>query len=198
MESIVLQGQGEKDQELVEKPNYFIHRPEERAGNDLSFEEGRTSGINQLQANFRSVQIQAQRSSEEADRSKEQLGKRQRQIQLALTFPHKGTGFQIRAFSCGQCIQYVQNPYGIHSQGAGKDEKYFSTQIMDEMKHIKSSIDVQLGKFVKELKKLTSNINYLRKNHRTFTDWYRVTDVRLDSISNTCDIIVRKFQVQND
>ncbi|MBW0546345.1 hypothetical protein O181_086060 [Austropuccinia psidii MF-1] len=66
------------------------------------------------------------------------------------------------------------------------------------MKHIKSSIYVKLGKFDKELKKLTSNINYLRNNDRTFTEWCKVTNSRLESISNPCDRIERKNQVHND
>ncbi|MBW0516370.1 hypothetical protein O181_056085 [Austropuccinia psidii MF-1] len=33
----------------------------------------------------------------------------------------------IGAFSRGQCLQYGQTFHGIHSQRAGKDEKYLST-----------------------------------------------------------------------
>ncbi|MBW0463207.1 hypothetical protein O181_002922 [Austropuccinia psidii MF-1] len=40
MEPIVLQRQRQKDEELVEEPKSFIHRPEEGVGNDSSLEEG--------------------------------------------------------------------------------------------------------------------------------------------------------------
>ncbi|MBW0461785.1 hypothetical protein O181_001500 [Austropuccinia psidii MF-1] len=56
MKSLFLQGQGRKDKELVQEPESFIHRPEERVGNNLRFGEGRPSGIYELQASFRSVQ----------------------------------------------------------------------------------------------------------------------------------------------
>ncbi|MBW0492555.1 hypothetical protein O181_032270 [Austropuccinia psidii MF-1] len=72
MESIVLQIQAQKDKELVEEPKYFIHRPEERAGNDPSFGERRPSGVNQLQTSSRSIQRKSQRTSEEEEGFKEQ------------------------------------------------------------------------------------------------------------------------------
>ncbi|MBW0460622.1 hypothetical protein O181_000337 [Austropuccinia psidii MF-1] len=62
MESLVFQGQCQRDKELVEELNSFIHRPEERVENDPRFGEGRPSGINQPQASFRSVQRQSQRA----------------------------------------------------------------------------------------------------------------------------------------
>ncbi|MBW0521255.1 hypothetical protein O181_060970 [Austropuccinia psidii MF-1] len=71
-------------------------------------------------------------------------------------------------------------------------------QIRDKIIHIESIIDFQLGKFDKKSKELTSNIIYLRNNDRTFTEWCRVADMRLESISNTCDRIERKCQVKND
>ncbi|MBW0565685.1 hypothetical protein O181_105400 [Austropuccinia psidii MF-1] len=49
MEPIVLQRQGKKDKELFEKSKSFIHRLEERVGNDPSFGQRRLSGIYQLQ-----------------------------------------------------------------------------------------------------------------------------------------------------
>ncbi|MBW0541966.1 hypothetical protein O181_081681 [Austropuccinia psidii MF-1] len=45
---------------------------------------------------------------------------------------------------------------------------------------------------------LTSDINDLKKNDRTFTKWCKVTNARLESISNKCDRIERKFGVQHD
>ncbi|MBW0581424.1 hypothetical protein O181_121139 [Austropuccinia psidii MF-1] len=70
-EPIVLQRQGQKDKELVEEPKSFIHRPEEETVNDSSFGDRRPSGVYQLQTSSRSVQRQAQRTSEETERSQE-------------------------------------------------------------------------------------------------------------------------------
>ncbi|MBW0535843.1 hypothetical protein O181_075558 [Austropuccinia psidii MF-1] len=70
VEHTVLKRQVKKDKELVEEPKYFIHIPEEGTGNDSSFGERRTSGLSQLQTSSRSVQRQAQRTSEEAERSR--------------------------------------------------------------------------------------------------------------------------------
>ncbi|MBW0498441.1 hypothetical protein O181_038156 [Austropuccinia psidii MF-1] len=72
MEPIVLQIQGQKYKELVEEPNSFICIPEEGVLNDPSFGERRPSGVNKLQTISISVQGQAQRTSEETERSQEQ------------------------------------------------------------------------------------------------------------------------------
>ncbi|MBW0514328.1 hypothetical protein O181_054043 [Austropuccinia psidii MF-1] len=85
--------------ELVEEPKSFIHRPEERVGNDPSFGERRPSGFNQLQTSSRSVQGQAQKTSEETERSQEQSRQGKRQIQLAHTLPTRVQDPQIGAFS---------------------------------------------------------------------------------------------------
>ncbi|MBW0590396.1 hypothetical protein O181_130111 [Austropuccinia psidii MF-1] len=69
----------------------------------------------------RSIQRESQRTSEEEERSQESSGKGQRQRKLAQTLPTRVQDPQIGAFSCGQCLQYGQDPYGIHSQRAGKD-----------------------------------------------------------------------------
>ncbi|MBW0477928.1 hypothetical protein O181_017643 [Austropuccinia psidii MF-1] len=45
----VLQRKGQKDKELVEEQKSFIHRPEERVGNDSSFRDRGPSGVYQLQ-----------------------------------------------------------------------------------------------------------------------------------------------------
>ncbi|MBW0474710.1 hypothetical protein O181_014425 [Austropuccinia psidii MF-1] len=198
MESIVFQRKGQKEEELAEELKSFIHRPEERVGNDPSFGERWSSGVNQLQTSSRSVQRQAHRTSEEAERSKKHSRHGKMQSQLAQTLPTRVQDLQIGAFNHGQCIKYGQNSYGIHTQGVGKDEHDFSMRIMDEIKRIKSSIDVKLCKFDKELKKLTSYINELRNNDRTFTEWCKVKNGRLESISNTCDRIQRKNQLHND
>ncbi|MBW0555003.1 hypothetical protein O181_094718 [Austropuccinia psidii MF-1] len=100
--SIVLQRKVKKDKELVEKTKYFIHRPEERVGNDPSFGERRPSGTNQIKTSSRSVQGQAQRTSEEAERSQEQSKK----SQLKQTLPTMVQDPHIGAFSSGKCIKY--------------------------------------------------------------------------------------------
>ncbi|MBW0580693.1 hypothetical protein O181_120408 [Austropuccinia psidii MF-1] len=111
LEPIVLQRQSQKDKELVEEAKSFIHRPEEGVGNDSSFGDRMPSGVYQLQTSSRCVQRQAERSQELS-----------RQSQLAQTLPTSVQNPQIGAFSRGQCLQYEQDSYGIHSQGAGKDE----------------------------------------------------------------------------
>ncbi|MBW0574969.1 hypothetical protein O181_114684 [Austropuccinia psidii MF-1] len=198
LEPIVLQRQGQKDKELVEEPKSFIHRPEERVGNDSSFGDRGPSGVYQLQTSSRSVQGQAQETSEEAERSQEPSRKGQRQSQLAQTLPTRVQDPQIGAFSHGQCIQHGQNLDGIHSQGAGKDELNFSMQIIKQIHFVKSSIDVELGKFDAKINKITSDISELKRNDKKNTEWYQLTNVRLDSIINTCDRIESKCQVQSD
>ncbi|MBW0572321.1 hypothetical protein O181_112036 [Austropuccinia psidii MF-1] len=138
------------------------------------------------------------RTSEEAERSQELSQKGQRQSQLAQTLPTGVQDPQIGASSWGQCLQYGQNSHGIHSQRAGKDEKNFSMQIMDEIQFFKSSIEVELGKFDAKLKKITSNIILLKRNDKTSTEWYKLTNVRLDSITNKCDRIKSECKVQED
>ncbi|MBW0589765.1 hypothetical protein O181_129480 [Austropuccinia psidii MF-1] len=71
LEPTVLQRQGHKDKALVEEQKSFIHRPEERVGNDSSFGDRGTSGVYQLQTSSRNVQGQAKRTSEEVERSQE-------------------------------------------------------------------------------------------------------------------------------
>ncbi|MBW0540891.1 hypothetical protein O181_080606 [Austropuccinia psidii MF-1] len=38
----------------------------------------------------------------------------------------------------------------------------------------------------------------LKRNDKKYTEWYQFKNVRLDSITNTCDRIESKVQVQND
>ncbi|MBW0565125.1 hypothetical protein O181_104840 [Austropuccinia psidii MF-1] len=119
LEPIVLQRQSHKDKELVEEPKSFLHRPEGVA-NDSSFGDRRPSGVYQLQTSSIRVQGQAQRTSEEAERSQEPSWKGQRQSQLAQPLPTRVQASLIEAFSHGHCLQYGQDSYGIHSQRAGK------------------------------------------------------------------------------
>ncbi|MBW0571539.1 hypothetical protein O181_111254 [Austropuccinia psidii MF-1] len=190
LEPIVLQRQGQKDRELVEEPKSFIHRPEEGTGNDFSFGDRGPSGIYQLQASSRIVQGHAKSTSEEAERSQEPS----RQSQLAQTLPTRVQDPQIGAFSHGQCIQHGQNSDGIHSQGAGKDGQNLSTQIIQQMHFVKSSIDAEFGKFDATINKITSDISELKRNEKKHTEWYQLANVRLDSIMNTYDRIESKCQ----
>ncbi|MBW0587050.1 hypothetical protein O181_126765 [Austropuccinia psidii MF-1] len=132
MDSLFLQRQVQKDTSLVKEQNSFIHRPEERVGNDPRFSERRTSSVKQLQTSSRTVQIQAQRTSEETERSQE----KSRQRQLAQTLPTRVKDYKIGTFSHGECVQYGQNAYGGHSQGTGKDEQDLSMQIMDKFRYV--------------------------------------------------------------
>ncbi|MBW0492123.1 hypothetical protein O181_031838 [Austropuccinia psidii MF-1] len=69
----------------------------------------------------RNVQRQAKRTSEEVERSQEPSRKGKMQSQLAQTLPTEVHDPQIGAFRSGQCLQYGQTSYGIHSQRAGND-----------------------------------------------------------------------------
>ncbi|MBW0521968.1 hypothetical protein O181_061683 [Austropuccinia psidii MF-1] len=71
-------------------------------------------------------------------------------------------------------------------------------QIIDEIHLVKSSIDVQLGKFDAKLNKIILDMSDLKRNDKKYTELYQLTDVKLDSITNTCDRIEGKFHVQND
>ncbi|MBW0590159.1 hypothetical protein O181_129874 [Austropuccinia psidii MF-1] len=67
VEPIVFQRQSQRDKEMVEETKSFICRPEEEIGNDPSFGV-RPSGIYKLQTSSRSIQREAQRTSEEEER----------------------------------------------------------------------------------------------------------------------------------
>ncbi|MBW0568975.1 hypothetical protein O181_108690 [Austropuccinia psidii MF-1] len=71
-------------------------------------------------------------------------------------------------------------------------------KIIDEIHFVKSSIDVELGKFDAKLNKIILDMSELKRNDKKYTEWYQLTNVRLDSITNTCDRIESKCQVQND
>ncbi|MBW0493946.1 hypothetical protein O181_033661 [Austropuccinia psidii MF-1] len=149
-------------------------------------------------ASSRSFQGQAQRTSEEAERSQEPSRQGQSQSQLAQTLPTRVQDPQVGAFSRGQCLQYGQDPYGIHSQRAGKDKWDFSTQIIDEIHFFKSSIDVEPAKFDAKLNKIILDMSELKRNEKEYTEWYQLTNVKLDSMTNKCDRTESKCQVQND
>ncbi|MBW0528839.1 hypothetical protein O181_068554 [Austropuccinia psidii MF-1] len=129
--------------------------------------------------------------------SQESSGEGKRKSKLAQTLPTRVQDSQIGAFSHGQCLQYGQDSYGIHSQQAGKDEQEFPMQIIDSIQFFKCIIDVELGKFYVKLNEITSEITELQRNDKRYTEWYKLTNVRLDSITTTCDRIDSKCQVQN-
>ncbi|MBW0555462.1 hypothetical protein O181_095177 [Austropuccinia psidii MF-1] len=120
MRLIVLQRQSQKDRELVQEPNSFICRPEVGIGNDPSFGR-RPSGVYQLQKHPKKIPKDLRRSRKVPNPSR----KGKRQSKLAQTLPIRVQDPQSGAFSHGQCLQYCQNSYGIHSQRAGKDEYTF-------------------------------------------------------------------------
>ncbi|MBW0513979.1 hypothetical protein O181_053694 [Austropuccinia psidii MF-1] len=194
----VLQRQSQKGKELVYESKSFIQRPEEGTGNNSSFGDRRPNGVYPLQTSSRSVQGQAQRTSEEAERSQEPSRQGQRQNQLAQTLPARVQDSQIGAFRSGQCLQFGQTSYGIHSQRAGKDEQDFSMQIIDKIHFVKSSIDVELGKFDAKLNEIILDMSELKRSDKMYTEWYQSTNVRLHSLTNTCDRIQSNCQVQND
>ncbi|MBW0570095.1 hypothetical protein O181_109810 [Austropuccinia psidii MF-1] len=194
----VLQRQGQKDKELVEEPKSFIHRPEEGTRNDSRFGERRPSGIYQLQTSSRSIQRQAQRTSEETERSQEPSMKGQRQRKLAQNLPTGVQDSKIRAFSSGKCLQYGQDSYGLHSQGAGEDEQDFSMQIIQEIQFVRTSINAEIGKIAANLTKITFDINELKTNNKHSSELHKSTIAKIELISNKCDRIESKYQVQDD
>ncbi|MBW0512880.1 hypothetical protein O181_052595 [Austropuccinia psidii MF-1] len=74
----------------------------------------------------------------------------------------------------------------------------FHTNDKDESQFVKSSIDVDLGKFDAKLNKIQSDISELKRNYKNYTEWYKLTTDKLDSITSTCDRIENKYQDQND
>ncbi|MBW0548205.1 hypothetical protein O181_087920 [Austropuccinia psidii MF-1] len=71
-------------------------------------------------------------------------------------------------------------------------------QIIQEIQFFKYSIDVELGNFDGKVNKITSDISELKRNDNTSTGWYMLTNVKRDSITNICDILESKCQVQED
>ncbi|MBW0508863.1 hypothetical protein O181_048578 [Austropuccinia psidii MF-1] len=96
------------------------------------------------------------------------------------------------------CVQYGLNSYGVHSQRTGKDEQDFSTKRIYKLRFNKSIMNLKFNIIETQLKKFTSNINVLKNNDINFTKRCQVKNARLESISNKCDIIEKKIQVQND
>ncbi|MBW0537959.1 hypothetical protein O181_077674, partial [Austropuccinia psidii MF-1] len=146
----------------------------------------------------RSVKGQTKRTSEEAERFQKPSKQGQRKSQLAQTLPTRVQDPQIGAFSCGQCIQYGQDFNGIHSQRAGKDEQNFSKEIIDQIHFVQSDIDVKIGKLDAKLTKIKLDINDLKKNDKQSAEMHKSVITTLKLLTNTCDRIESKYQVQND
>ncbi|MBW0564635.1 hypothetical protein O181_104350 [Austropuccinia psidii MF-1] len=175
LEPIVFQKQSQKDKELVEEPKSFIHRPEEGVGNDSSFEDRRPNGICQLQK-CPKTSLKNLKSSRTVPRTIKARAKA----------------------NLGQCLQYGQDPYGIHSQGAGKDEQNLSTEIIQEINFVKTNIKVEIGKIDSKLTKITLDINDLKKNEKNPAEMHKSVIARLELLTKTCDRIESKYHVQDD
>ncbi|MBW0565990.1 hypothetical protein O181_105705 [Austropuccinia psidii MF-1] len=67
-------------------------------------------------------------------------------------------------------------------------------QIMQQINFVKSSIDVELGKFDAKINTITSDISELKRNDKKHTEQYQLKNVRLDLIINTCDRIESKWK----
>ncbi|MBW0531271.1 hypothetical protein O181_070986 [Austropuccinia psidii MF-1] len=74
----------------------------------------------------RSIQREAQRTSQEEERFQEPSMQGQRQSQLAHTLPTRVQDPQIGAFSHGKCLQYGQNSYVIHAKEQERMNRTFS------------------------------------------------------------------------
>ncbi|MBW0560152.1 hypothetical protein O181_099867 [Austropuccinia psidii MF-1] len=115
VDPIVLQMKSQKDKELVEEPKSFNCRPEKGIGNAPDLEESPV-----VSTSSRSIQIEAQRTSGEEERSQEPSGHGKRQRKLAQTSPTRVQDPKIGAFSHGHCLQYGQYSHGIRIQRVGK------------------------------------------------------------------------------
>ncbi|MBW0464110.1 hypothetical protein O181_003825 [Austropuccinia psidii MF-1] len=77
-------------------------------------------------------------------------------------------------------------------------KRTFTCKKYNKIQFVETSIDVELGKFDEKLNKITSDINDLKRNDRTSSEWHKLKTARLESISNTCDRIESKYKVQDD
>ncbi|MBW0545620.1 hypothetical protein O181_085335 [Austropuccinia psidii MF-1] len=68
-------------------------------------------------------------------------------------------------------------------------KRTFSMQIIYEIHFAKSSIDVELGKFDSKLNQTILDMSELKINDKKYTEWYDSTNLRPNSITNTCDRI---------
>ncbi|MBW0481051.1 hypothetical protein O181_020766 [Austropuccinia psidii MF-1] len=71
-------------------------------------------------------------------------------------------------------------------------------QIIQEIQFVNTSISVELGRIDAKLTKITLDINDLKKNNKHSAELHKSTISKLELISNTCDRIESKYQVQDD
>ncbi|MBW0555570.1 hypothetical protein O181_095285 [Austropuccinia psidii MF-1] len=174
VEPIVLQRQGKKDKEFVEEPKSFICIPEEGIGNDPSFGR-RPNGIYQLQKH-------PKRSPKDLRRRRKvsrTIRERAKAKKIGTDLTHKGTGSPNWSLQ----LWIVSSIWPVLGY---------------EIKFVKYSIDVELCKFDAKLNKITSDISELKRNDKNYTEWYKLTNVKLYSITSTCDRIESKCKSQND
>ncbi|MBW0463289.1 hypothetical protein O181_003004 [Austropuccinia psidii MF-1] len=79
-----------------------------------------------------------------------------------------------------------------------KEEPVTSTSSKPPIRYSQFIMDVKFNKIDPELKKFTANIKDLKSHDGTFTQWFKVTNYRLESISSTYDRIGKKSQLKND
>ncbi|MBW0592279.1 hypothetical protein O181_131994 [Austropuccinia psidii MF-1] len=150
VEPIFFQRQHQKDKEFAEEPKSFICRPEEGIGNDLSFGR-RPSGIYQLQKH--PTDLRRRRKVPRTIRS------RAKAKQIGTDLTHKCTGYPNLSLQSWTVSSIWPGLLRINRKRARKDKQGLSTQITQEIQFVKSSIDVELGKFDAKLNKITSDIS---------------------------------------
>ncbi|MBW0543963.1 hypothetical protein O181_083678 [Austropuccinia psidii MF-1] len=69
---------------------------------------------------------------------------------------------------------------------------------IQEIQFFKTSITVEIVKIDAKLTKIELDINDLKKNNKHSSEWHKYTIARLQLISNKCDRIEIKHQVQDD
>ncbi|MBW0570652.1 hypothetical protein O181_110367 [Austropuccinia psidii MF-1] len=67
-----------------------------------------------------------------------------------------------------------------------------------QINHVQTSINVEIGKTDAKLTKITLDISDLKRHDKKYTEWYKLTNARFDSIINACSRIESTCQVQND
>ncbi|MBW0584110.1 hypothetical protein O181_123825 [Austropuccinia psidii MF-1] len=197
LEPIVLQRQGQKDKELLKEPTSFICISEEGNGMTPALEEDPVASTS-----FKPAPEASKEKPKGPQKKKKGLknhqGKGKGKANLNRPYPQEYRIPKLEPSSVDSVFNMARTIMEFTAKKAGKDEQDFSTQIIYEIQFVKSSIDVELGKFDPKLNKITSDISELKRNDKNHTEWYKLTNVRLDSITNKCDRIESKFQVQND
>ncbi|MBW0577856.1 hypothetical protein O181_117571 [Austropuccinia psidii MF-1] len=71
-------------------------------------------------------------------------------------------------------------------------------QIIDEIHFVQYNIDVKIGKLDAKLTKITLDINDFKENDKHSAEMHQSVITTLELLTNTCDRIESKYQVQND